>query len=112
MQPKPPRKFIMEVYEGEELIGGWVTQHISGMGVFKLLVKKRKDGMIEWAHFLQGEDGTKGRILRGEVNSQEQLDEVIGDMNRNLKQILGVTLQAGDYDVRAANGKRPPDNVQ
>ena len=44
---------VMNVDKGEEIVGGWATAQISQVGIYKLLAKKRKDGVIEWAHFIQ-----------------------------------------------------------
>ena len=97
---------VMNVDKGEEIVGGWATLRISQIGIYKLLAKKRKDGVIEWAHFIQRDDGTKDRVLRGEVHSREQLDEVIEIANRNLKKLFGVVLQTTDYDMYTLDGKK------
>lgn len=106
MKPSLSQVAVMNVDEGEEIVGGWATAHIPGAGIYKLLAKKRKDGVIEWAHFIQRDNGVKERVLRGQVNSREQLDEVIEIANKNLSVIFGVTLHPADYDVYTLDGKK------
>jgi len=106
MKPSLSQMAVMNVEEGEELVGGWATAHIPGTGVYKLLAKKRRDGVIEWAHFVQRDNGLKERIMRGEVESREKLDEVIEIANKNLGKLFGIALQAVDYDVYTLDGKK------
>ena len=99
----------MNIDEGEEIAGGWATPHIPQVGIYKLLVKKRKDGRFEWAHFVQRDNGLKDRVMRGEVDNQEQLDTLIEITKRNLKKVFGVDLRAAEYEVRTLDGKKAPD---
>lgn len=103
---------ILNVNKGEEIVGGWATLHIPEVGIYKLLAKKRKDGVIEWAHFIQRDDGSKDRVMRGEVENIERLDEVIAIANRNLSRLFGVQLQAVDYDMYTLDGKKAPNLKQ
>ena len=112
MKSNLPQLAVMNVDKGEEIVGGWATMRISQIGIYKLLAKKHKDGVIEWAHFIQRDDGTKDRVMRGEVNSRDQLDEVIEIANRNLKKLFGVALQATDYDMYTLDGKKASDKKQ
>jgi len=96
----------MNIDEGEEIVGGWATAHIPGTGIYKLLAKKRRDEVIEWAHFVQRDNGLKERVMRGEVESREKLDEVIEIANQNLSRLFGVKLQIVDYSVYALDGKK------
>ncbi len=105
------RTAVMNVEEGEEIVGGWVTAHIPQVGVYKLLAKKRKDGVIEWVHFIQRDNGAKERMMRGEVESREKLDEVIEIANKNLSRLFGVKLQAVDYDMYTLDGKKVSDKI-
>lgn len=106
MKPSLSQLAVMNVDASEEIVGGWATAHIPGTGIYKLLAKKRKDGMIEWAHFIQRDNGLKERVMRGEVKSREQLDEVIAIADRNLGRLFGVSLQPADYDVYTLDGKK------
>ena len=103
---------VMNVEKGEEIVGGWATPHIPQVGVYKLLAKKRKDGVIEWAHFIQRDNRLKDRVMRGEANSREQLDIVLEVANKNLLKLFGVTLQATDYDMYTLDGKKTSDTKQ
>ena len=97
---------IMDIDEGEDIVGGWATKHIPQVGAYKLLVKRRKDGKMEWAHFIQRDNGLKERVTRGELENQKQLDELLEITNRNLKKFFGVELQVVGYDVRTLDGKK------
>ena len=89
----------MNVDKGEEIIGGWASAHIPQVGIYKLLAKKRADGIVEWAHFVQRDSGAKEKVYRGEVESREKLDEVLEIMNGQLKRVFGITMKAADYDM-------------
>jgi hypothetical protein len=112
MKPSISQKAVMNVDSGEEIVGGWATAHIPEVGVYKLLAKKRKDGVIEWAHFIQRDDGTRDRVMRGEVESRKRLDDVISIANGNLRRLFGVQLQAVDYDMYTLDGKKVPNLKQ
>ena len=43
------------------------TPPIPQVGIYKLLAKKKADGMIEWAHFVQHDNGLKEKEIRGTV---------------------------------------------
>jgi len=96
---------VMNVDKGEEIVGGWASAHIPQVGIYKLLAKKRVDGVIEWAHFVQRDSGLKEKVYRGEVESRERLDDVLEIMNGQLRRVFGVTMKAADYDMHTLNGK-------
>ena len=97
---------VMKVAEGEEIVDGWATPKIPGVGIYKLVAKKRRDGRIEWAHFIQRENGARDRVVRGEVASHEELQTVIDAANRNLHKFFGVWMQPVGYDMYSAGGKK------
>lgn len=96
---------VMNVDKGEEIVGGWASAHIPQVGIYKLLAKKRVDGVIEWAHFVQRDSGSKEKVYRGEVESREKLDEVLEVMNKHLQRVFGTTMKAADYDMYTLDGK-------
>jgi oligoribonuclease (3'-5' exoribonuclease) len=109
MKPKSLKQMaVMSVDKGEEIIGGWASAHIPQVGIYKLLAKKRVDGVIEWAHFVQRDSGLKEKVYRGEVESREQLDEVLEVMNKHLLRVFGTSMKAADYDMYTLNGKNIP----
>jgi len=103
---------VMNIDKGEEIVGGWATAHIAQVGIYKLLAKKRRDGVIEWAHFIQRDNGMKEVVLRGEVENREKLNAVIRLANKNLSKLFGVSLQATDYDMYTLDGKKASDTKQ
>jgi hypothetical protein len=103
---------VMNVDKGEEIVGGWASAHIPQVGVYKLLAKKRADGLFEWAHFVQRDNGSKEKVYRGEVESFEKLDEVLEIMNGQLKRVFGITMKAADYDMYTPGGKNTSSTKQ
>jgi len=108
---------VMNVDKGEEIVGGWATPHIPQVGIYKLLAKKKKNNTIEWAHFVQRDNGLKEKVFRGEVKNQSELDTVLEVTNKNLLKFFpgtarqgrcGVVIQPADYDVSTLDGKKPP----
>lgn len=105
------RMAVMNVDVGEEIVGGWATPHIPQVGIYKLLAKKRRSGIIEWVHFIQRDNGAKEPVLHGEVESRERLDDVISIANRNLGRLFGVQLQAAEYDMYTLDGKKASHKI-
>jgi len=111
MKPDLSQTAAMYIVEGEELIGGWATPHIPQVGIYKLLAKKKVDGTIEWAHFVQRDNGLKERVIRGTVNTPAELAIVTDTVNNNLRRIFGVTMLAATYDVSTLDGKKASDTM-
>ncbi len=109
MKPNLSQEAVMNIEEGEDLFGGWVTPRIAQVGIYKLLAKKKVDGTIEWAHFVQRDSGLKESVMRGTVSTLEELDIVKDAVNNNLRRIFGVIMLAAEYDVRTLDGKKASD---
>lgn len=90
---------VMKLQEGEEIFSGWATPHIPQVGIYKLLAKKKMDDSIEWAHFVQRDNGLREKVMRGTVNTIDEFNIVIDTVNSNLRRIFGVTMQRAAYDV-------------
>ena len=54
---------VMSVEKGEEIVAALISGHIPGTGYYKLLAKKKKDGLIEWAHFTERDNGQKENVF-------------------------------------------------
>jgi hypothetical protein len=106
MKPDRSKMAVMNIEKGEEILGGWATPHIPQVGIYKLLSKKKVDGTIEWAHFVQRDNGLKEKVMRGTVKSQDELDTVRDIANSNLRRIFGVAMQVAEYDVSTLDGKK------
>jgi len=50
----------MNIDEGEEIAGMWVTPHIPQIGIYKLLAKKKKDGTVRF--FIQSPLSTSSPV--------------------------------------------------
>lgn len=109
MKPNPSQAAVMNIEKGEELFGGWATPRIPQVGIYKLLAKKKVDGTIEWAHFVQRDNGLKEKVMRGTVNTPAELAIVRDTVNNNLCRVFGVTMQAAAYNVRTLDGKKSSD---
>lgn len=97
---------VMTIDEGEEVFAGLATACIPQVGIYKLLAKKKVDGTIEWAHFVERENGLKENVMRGTVNSPDEFNVVIDTVNSNLHRIFGVTMLSAAYDVSTLDGKK------
>jgi hypothetical protein len=102
---------VMNLEEGEDIFAGRVTPHIPQVGIYKLLAKKKVDGTIEWAHFVQRDNGLKEKVMRGTVNTLEEFELVINAVNNNMQKIFKVTMQPAEYDVRTLDGKKVSDTI-
>jgi hypothetical protein len=115
MKPKPaPPQAVMNLDKGEELAGMWVTPHIPGTGMYKIIAKKRRDGVIEWAHFVQRDDGLREHVMRGEAHSQAQLDDVVEIGSRNLRKFFGpvICFIPAEAEMYTLDGKKAPERKQ
>ena len=105
---------VMNVDEGEEVLGAYVTPHVPQIGIYKLLAKKRKDGKCEWAHFVQRDDGRKENVYRGEVENESRVADVIAAINSALNTAYGpaIRLHPADSDMYTLDGKQVPPTRQ
>ena len=105
---------VMNVNEGEEVLGGYVTPHIPQIGIYKLLAKKKKDGTCEWAHFVQRDDGRKENVYRGEVENEARIADVVSALNAALTKTFGptVSLRPANSDMYTLDGKQIPPTKQ
>ena len=111
MSPDLSRAAVLSIEKGEEIFGGWATAPIPQVGIYKLLAKKKADGTIEWAHFVQRDSGVKERVMRGVVKTREEFTVVKDAIESNLRRIYGVTLQAAGYDISTLDGKTATDTM-
>jgi len=111
MKPNLSKMAVMNIEKGEEIFGGWATPNIPQVGMYKLLAKKKVDGTIEWAHFVQRDNGLKERVMRGIVKTSEELEIVRDTVDNNLRRIFGVTMQATGFDVSTLDGKKASDTM-
>jgi hypothetical protein len=102
---------VMTIEKGEEILDGHATAGIPQVGVYKLLAKKKMDDTIEWAHFVERDNGVKEKVIRGTVKSLDELDIVIDTVNKNLRRIFGVTMQPVEYEVRTLDGKKASETM-
>jgi hypothetical protein len=106
MSPDTSRAAVLSVEKGEEIFGGWATAPIPQVGIYKLLAKKKADGTIEWAHFVQRDSGVKEKVIRGTVQTREEFPIVKNAIDNNLHRIFGVTLQEVGFDIGKLDGKK------
>jgi hypothetical protein len=111
MKSRFAKMAVMNVEEGEEILAGRATAHIPQVGIYKLLAKKKADETIEWAHFVERDNGLKEKVMRGTVNSPVEFDVVIDTVNNNLRRLFGVTMQPAGLEVRTLDGKKASDTI-
>ncbi|HWR73852.1 MAG TPA: hypothetical protein VN604_11840 [Nitrospirota bacterium] len=102
---------VMNVDKGESIAGLWATPQIPQIGVYKLAVKKRKDGMFEWVHFQHRPDGTRKVLFRGEVESVERVSVVLDAANKTLGRVYGVAMSVADADMTTLDGRKADGKV-
>ncbi len=100
----------MSLEEGEEIAGMWVTPHLEGIGIYKLIAKKKADGTCEWAHFVQRDNGIRENVIRGTLENAGRLAEVLQVFNNALHTAFGpgVSFQQAGADVYTLDGKPAP----
>jgi hypothetical protein len=104
---------VMNIDKGEEMMAGLVGGHIPGTGRYKFLAKKRKDKIIEWAHFVERDNGLKEKVYRGEVKDEKELKLVLEIMNKNLSKIFGshAEMKQGLPEFRSLLGTKFDDTI-
>jgi hypothetical protein len=102
---------VMSLEAGEEFVAGHVTEDIPQVGVYKLLAKKKVDGTIEWAHFVERASGLKENVMRGTVRSRDELNIVIDVVNNNIHKVFGLTLKPAAYETRTLDGRKLSDTA-
>ena len=107
MKKEPTIPAVMNVEEGEQIVGAWITPMVTDIGFYKLLAKRRKDGTCEWVHFVQRANGEKDKFYRGEVSSEKDVDIVVASINNTLTKMYGAhtRLQLGNPEVYSLDGK-------
>jgi hypothetical protein len=108
MKNNPSQIAVMNLEEGEDIFAG---RDIPQVGIYKLLAKRKVDGTIEWAHFVQRDNGLKEKVMRGTVKTIEEFDIVNDAVNNNLQKIFGVSMQPAGYDVCTLDGKKVSDTI-
>lgn len=104
---------VMNIEKGEEIAMAVVSGHLPGTGRYKFLVKKKKNGEYEWAHFVERDNGNKEKVYRGNVTSEKELKLVLEIMNKNLKKIFGdkAEMKDGIPEFRSLMGNRFDDSI-
>jgi hypothetical protein len=102
---------VMNVDKGESIEGLWATPQIPQIGVYKLVVKKRVDGVFEWVHFQHRLDGTRKVLFRGELETKLRIADVLDAANKTLRNVYGVTMSVADVDISTLDGRKSSDTV-
>lgn len=99
---------VMNVDKGEEIISALISGYIKGTGRYKFLAKRRNDKVIEWAHYVQRDNGLKENVYRGEVNNETELNQVLEIMNKTLVIVFGerARMQQAVAEVRSIFGEK------
>ena len=103
----------MNVDKGEEIVSALVSGHIKGTGRYKFLAKKRIDRKIEWAHYVERDNGMKEKVYRGQLKNEEELGRLLAVMNKTLMQVFGpiARLSEGIPEFRTLSGVKLDRNM-
>jgi hypothetical protein len=98
---------VMNVEKGEDIVASLVGGLIAGTGRYKMLAKKKLNGNIEWAHFLERDTGIKESVYRGQVRNDTELQILITVMNKNLKKVFGdqAIMRQGTFEITTIMGQ-------
>ncbi len=110
-KPDLKAQAVMNVDKDESIEGLWATPQIPQIGVYKLVVKKRTDGVFEWAHFQHRLDGTRKVLFRGEVETKIRIADILEAANKTLRNVYGVTMSVADVDISTLDGRKASDTV-
>jgi len=104
---------VMNIDEGEQIAGMWITPLIPGTGQYKLLAKKKKDGTYEWAQLIQRTSGEKQLVFRGETKTKKELEKVLAISNNMLQKIFGdkINFEKAAYDTYTVDGTKSNSNI-
>jgi hypothetical protein len=106
MKINPCPLAVMTIEDGEEFLAGRATAVIPQVGIYKLLAKKKVDGTIEWAHFVERDNGLKEKVMRGTVKSLDEFAIVADVITNNLRKVFGVAMQDAPCEVRTLDGTK------
>ncbi len=106
-----PVPSVMRIEKGERIVGGWITPEIPGVGMYKLLAKRKADGTCEWVHFIQRSTGKKENFVGGTTRDEKEIEQVIAAVNRSLERVFGpqCRLSIAGSSVFLLDGKRLGD---
>jgi len=104
---------VMNIEEGEEIAGMWITPLIPGTGQYKFLAKKKKDGTFEWAQLIQRISGEKEIVFRGSTKTKKELEKVLALSNNMLQKIFGreINLAKAAYSSYTVDGVKADSNI-
>lgn len=113
MSDTPPPQAVLTIEAGESIAEAWITPQIPGIGFYKLLAKKRKDGTCEWVHFVQRLNGEKDAFSRGEVTHEQELETVLEAINSVLARVVGQScaLKPGNPETYSLTGQQLRNNA-
>ena len=80
---------VLASEEGDEIAGLYVSPKIENIGIYKLIVLKRKSGKYEWANFVERDNGNRDNVYRGEFDSPEQMEILVSSINKALNTAYG-----------------------
>jgi hypothetical protein len=112
-----PVQALMAVERGEEIAGTWTTPVVPGIGFYRLMAKRRVDGVCEWVHFVQRADGSKDKVYHGTVESKQRPADVVSAINNSLRAAYWpvVQLRSVEAEIAFVDGVltgTPPESEQ
>jgi hypothetical protein len=98
---------VLSSEEGDEIAGMYVSPKIETIGIYKLIVLKRKSGLYEWANFVERDNGVRKSVYRGEFDNPEKIEVLVNTINQALNTAYGpsVKLHAAKAVMKTIDGK-------
>lgn len=105
---------VLNFEEGDEIAGMYVSPKIETIGIYKLIVFKRKSGIYEWANFVERDNGVRKVVYRGEFDTPDKIEILVNTINKALNTAYGpaVKLHPGKAVMKTMDGKEIDLNSQ
>ena len=80
---------VLVAEEGDSLVGYYASAKVGALGIYKLIIVKRKSGLYDWAHFVERESGARHDFFRGNFEEWELKDKLVDGINETLSKTFG-----------------------
>jgi len=93
--------------EGDEIAGIFVSPKIPSIGIYKLIILKKKSGKYVWANFVERDNGDRNSVYRGEFEKEKQIQDLVDSINSALNTAYGpgVKLYKAKAVMKTMDGK-------
>ena len=98
---------VLNSEEGDEIAAMYVSPKIETIGIYKLIVVKRKSGIYEWANFIERDNGVRKCVYRGDFDTPDKIEVLVDTINSALNTTYGpaVKLHVAKAVMKTMDGK-------